>query len=491
MQDRTPSGKTGRKGARRKTQESAALLRQALKLHQAGRLQEAIEVYRRVMTLDPGSVPARTYCGAALLDLQRTGEAAKILQRAVSLDPNNADALCYLGNAQQESGNLAAAEKNYRRALALRPDLARAHNNLGVLLMKLGRKDDAAASYRQAVETEPRYAQAYNNLSEVLLELDQADGAIDAARRAIEIEPRYPEAFNSHGAALRKADRIDEAIAAFRRALTLRPGFVFALNNLAVALIIAGRPDEALEACQRALEIEPSSIYALASKSVALSELGQRDALEELVDLERHIHTRIVDPGAGFADLAEFNGALAQHVCSHPTLVYELDHTATRMGRHSGDLLRGTKGPVGALETLIESAVEDYIRALPEVPGHPMAATAPKNWHLSVWSVVLEGPGHQVPHIHESGWLSGVYYPKVPDVVGASPDKAAGWIEFGRPHELYRAEKPPAVKLIQPREGLMVLFPSFFFHRTVPTESPDTRISIAFDIIDKDRLAAS
>ncbi len=28
----------------------------------------------------------------------------------------------------------------------------------------------------------------------------------------------------------------------------------------------------------------------------------------------------------------------------------------------------------------------------------------------------------------------------------------------------------------------MLLFPSFFFHRTVPFEAPEQRISIAFDI---------
>jgi len=223
---------------------------------------------------------------------------------------------------------------------------------------------------------------------------------------------------------------------------------------------------------------------------VSLSELGNREALGALVDFDRHIHTRIVDPGEGFADLAEFNNALARHVCNHPTLVYELAHTSTRKGRHTGDLLREPKGPIAALEILINSAVADYLRALREDPGHPLAATAPKNWQLSVWSVVLEGPGHQIPHIHESGWLSGVFYAKVPDAVGASPDKAAGWIEFGRPLDLYCAKRPPAVRLIQPREGLMVLFPSYFFHATIPTECPDERISIAFDIIDSDRVVA-
>jgi tetratricopeptide (TPR) repeat protein len=488
MQDRTPSAKIGRKDARRIARESAARLRHAVKLHQAGRLQEAIKAYRQILAVDPESVQARTYCGAALLDRQRTDEAARMLQMAVMMDPKNVDALCYLGNAQQETGQLAAAEKSYRRALDIRPDFARAHNNLGVLLKKLGREGDAAASFRRAVEIEPRYVQAYNNLSEVLLELDEADKAIAAARRAIEIDPRYAEAYNSYGAALKNAGRIDEAITAYQRALSLRPRFIYALNSLAVALIIARRPDEALEACEQSLKIDPGNVGALASKSVALSELGHREALEVLVDFDRYIHTRLVDPGEGFADLAEFNSALARHVCSHPTLVYELARTSTRKGRHTGDLLREPKGPIAALEILINNAVEDYIRTLPEDHGHPVAATAPGSWQLSVWSVVLEGAGHQIPHIHESGWLSGVYYAKVPDAVSASPDKAAGWIEFGRPLDLYCAKSPPAVRLIQPREGLMVLFPSYFFHSTIPTESSDTRVSIAFDVIDGDRF---
>ncbi len=29
----------------------------------------------------------------------------------------------------------------------------------------------------------------------------------------------------------------------------------------------------------------------------------------------------------------------------------------------------------------------------------------------------------------------------------------------------------------------MGLFPSYFYHHTVPTESTDTRVSIAFDIL--------
>ena len=35
----------------------------------------------------------------------------------------------------------------------------------------------------------------------------------------------------------------------------------------------------------------------------------------------------------------------------------------------------------------------------------------------------------------------------------------------------------------EPREGRMLMFPSFEFHRTIPFESSEQRISIAFDLL--------
>ncbi|MCH7694631.1 MAG: hypothetical protein IID50_14405, partial [Proteobacteria bacterium] len=183
--------------------------------------------------------------------------------------------------------------------------------------------------------------------------------------------------------------------------------------------------------------------------------------------------------------------ALAQHVRAHPTLVYAPPTHATRQGRHTGKLLYSpepkprieAEGPVVLFEGMIRDAVEDYRRALPADGSHPFLARPPERFGLSVWGVVLEGPGHQIPHIHPAAWLSGVYYAQLPDVVGESGPRGAGWIEFGRPPEHFHCAAEPEVRLMRPEEGLMVLFPSYFYHRTVPTESADTRVSIAFDIL--------
>ena len=354
---------------------------------------------------------------------------------------------------------------------------------MGVLLQRTGRDQEAIERFRLAIKLSPDYAQAYNNLSQSLAGLDQVDEAIAAGKKAVERQANYADAHNTLGSALSQAGRMDEAIASFRSALDLQPKFPSALKNLAVAQIIAGVPRDAVDACDKMLAIDATSVSALATKAVALSEARAMDDLNHLIDLNRNIVTQMVDPSPDFDDVDAFNAALVEHIVNHPSLTYELDGHATRKGKHTGELLTEPKGPMATFERLIDQAVERYQENLDDDYDHPVAKTAPKKWKLTAWSVVLEEAGHQIPHIHESGWLSGVYYPKVPRDMGSSEDDPSGWIEFGQPQELYQVRETPPLKLFQPKEGMLILFPSYFFHRTVPTGSQDLRVSIAFDVM--------
>ena len=59
----------------------------------------------------------------------------------------------------------------------------------------------------------------------------------------------------------------------------------------------------------------------------------------------------------------------------------------------------------------------------------------------------------------------------------------AGWIEFGRPYWDFQIRAEPETRLVKPEEGLMLLFPSYTFHRTLPFKGDEERISIAFDVL--------
>ena len=64
-------------------------------------------------------------------------------------------------------------------------------------------------------------------------------------------------------------------------------------------------------------------------------------------------------------------------------------------------------------------------------------------------------------------------------------DGHQGWLEFGRPPERMCSPTPPETRSYEPRAGRLILFPSWFWHQTLPFQSEEPRISVAFDVMPK------
>ena len=75
---------------------------------------------------------------------------------------------------------------------------------------------------------------------------------------------------------------------------------------------------------------------------------------------------------------------------------------------------------------------------------------------------------------------------KVPASVSREDDTHGGWIEFGKSYEYPRRKTTSPTRAVLPEEGMAVLFPSFFYHRTVPLAGTERRISLAFDVLPED-----
>ncbi len=57
-----------------------------------------------------------------------------------------------------------------------------------------------------------------------------------------------------------------------------------------------------------------------------------------------------------------------------------------------------------------------------------------------------------------------------------------GWIKFGEPGPRTSPSLPPE-HFVKPEPGLLVLFPSYMWHGTVPFEGKDRRLTMAFDVV--------
>jgi len=354
--------------------------------------------------------------------------------------------------------------------------------------MRLRRVEEAASAYARAARLKPELLPAHNNLGNALGALGRHAEAVESYRRVLRLDPEALEARRNLGIALEKSGRREEAIEVYRAVIAKRPDWSVAYSNLANALLASGDARGTIDACERWLAVSPGNMEALALEGLALYQAGEREAARHLLDFD-FVHTFKVETPPGYADLAEFNRALADFALNHPTL-----HVPPEADPHyhqpalaiTSEFFGPKEGPAAALEAIARKGVEDYIARIPKGSNHRFLMKPPKKWAWASWAAVLHYQGNLDPHIHMDGYISGVYYPLLPEIVGKPERGQEGFFELGRPPADFPITEPTGIMPVKPEEGLMILFPSYFYHCTIPFVSDHRRISIAFDVCPRD-----
>lgn len=384
--------------------------------------------------------------------------------------------------SHHQAGRLDSAEALYRHALARNPREIDALRLLGVLRFQCGDGVEARKWLDEALRTAPTYAKAHDNLGFVLGGLGLHDEALVALCRAVELEPTNSAFLFNLANLLITMQRSADAIETLKRLLVADPGHVTAHQLMATTLLKQGDGRGALEHLDVCVRQGAASAGTHGHRAIAFAQMGDLEALNRLFDFDRLIKPAHIGDQHGFASLLEFNRALAAHVIDNETLRKDV---TTVHGLDTGEILDSGAPAATALKRFIYSQIEACLRDLPEA-DHPFAASAPRKWRTLSWGVKMWREGYQVPHIHSKAWLSGVYYVQMPEVVSADQVGHEGWIEFGRgPESLYASAECP-VRRIRPVEGMMLSFPSYLWHRTIPFEGTRERVSIAFDVIAAD-----
>lgn len=375
---------------------------------------------------------------------------------------------------------MADAEALYRRVLAAAPRHAEAKRLLGVLHFQKGEVARAEVLLRESIAIDPNNAAAHDCLAFVLHALKRSEEALMSLRRAVDAAPGSSGYLANLGSLLIELHRVPEALDALRRAVAVDPRNSTLHNQLVAELLKAGDARGALADIDACIADGQVSTGIFAHKAIALTEIGAKAELARLVDLERLVVCRHIGETHGHPTLAAFNAALVQQISASSTLH---DEVTTVNGRDTSNDLFSLPAPcIVALRRFICDEIEARRRSLPG-NAHPFTLMAPQRWQFGgSWGVKMWRLGHQVTHIHPKAWLSGVYYVQLPEIVRPDQTGPDGWIEFGRgPAELY-ATTQPVTRLIQPVEGMLITFPSYVWHRTIPFEAARERISIAFDV---------
>jgi tetratricopeptide (TPR) repeat protein len=113
---------------------------------------DAIDAYRRVVSIDPTYAAAWNNLGLLLHRLGRYDEARDAYESALAQDATCCEAVYNLGSLAEDRGELEEAVRCYRQALALSPDYGDAHFNLAGALARSGRADEAVAHWQRYLE---------------------------------------------------------------------------------------------------------------------------------------------------------------------------------------------------------------------------------------------------------------------------------------------------------------------------------------------------
>ncbi|MFN3473736.1 MAG: tetratricopeptide repeat protein [Blastomonas sp.] len=438
---------------------------------------QAVAAYRTALGLRPEHAPWQHNLAVALRLAGRAGDALPWLLACARRSPGEPTIHYNLGHCLQDLGRIGEAVAAYRHAIALTPDDSSIHESLSRMLWQQGDTLSHLDSYRTALAERPDNPGLLCGLANRLTLSGHADEAaallVEPAGRGIGgADLRFRQ-----GQALWSSQRPHEALAAYDAALDIDANHAPALRESARCLVIAGDLDAAAPRIARLLANDPTDQQALALKALVWRFTGNAKT-GWLMD-SALIGTQMLVPDGG--DIDGFNRSLdAALTALHNGRHHPLEQTLRGGTQTTDDLFTRDLPEVASVRAMIEQAVDRYITALPDEPAHPFLTRKAPEWLFSgSWSVRLASGGHHSNHIHPEGWISAVYYVSVPDCVA---DGQSGWLKFGETG-MHLGEREQIMHKVRPQPGLLVLFPSYFYHGTVPFADSGHRTTIAFDIV--------
>ena len=194
-----------------------------VKLYTQGQFKQAQIQASELLKQYPQSIILYNILGSANKSLGKLDDAIEAYKKALSIKPDYAEAYNNMGVTLQEQGKLKEAINAYKKAISIKPDYAEAYNNMGNAFKLQGKLDDAIEAYNRALSIKPDYADAYNNMGIALKEQGKPEESIEAYNRALFLEPAFSEAYYNMGNVLHEQGKLEEAIEAFNKALSVNP----------------------------------------------------------------------------------------------------------------------------------------------------------------------------------------------------------------------------------------------------------------------------
>jgi tetratricopeptide (TPR) repeat protein len=432
-------------------------------------LAEAVPALARAAALAPDD--ALIAHSLARASLEAGLPAVDLFERAHAMAP--ADPSILLGRAAAcfAEGRLDEAIGGLEAQLRLYPDWTEGHATAARLRWVRGGQEGFTASLEEALLAAPAAVPLWRELADTNMQAGLHERVHEILARARAAAGESPVFDALAAVATAEQGRIEEADRLFAG---LR-----GIEHITMAarylrhLLRAGRPAEASAFADQWAGRDPDHL--LVPYQSAAWRLSGDPRWQWLEGDERLVGVH------DLADRLPALDALADRLRGlHFSLHQPLEQSLRGGTQTDGPLFSRIEPEIRALRALIVETVESHVAQLPPpVAGHPtlIGTRAPIRFAGS-WSVRLTGEGFHVNHVHPAGWISSAFYVALPEGAMGGADHA-GWLSLGEATEL-GLDLPP-IRLVEPKPGRLVLFPSSMWHGTRPFAEGE-RLTVAFDV---------
>jgi tetratricopeptide (TPR) repeat protein len=445
-----------------------------------GEMPGAREAFERAVALSPDYGAARYHLAATLSEQDEPEAALAQADAAIRLGVAHRELQLTRARALMQLDRYGAAEHVLLQLLDLSPFDVSSQFLLAQLRHVRG-DVDFARTYRDAAarsDTPPAICAGYADTLRLAGRHDIAEGVL---RKLLTLCGPLPELLSSLGLVLQESGRHAEAVDVARRASALRPDDATTTENLVVALLSAGDANAAMPLIEHCRHVAPLDQRWITYRADAAR---QRDEslYSEWCDVERFVRLYELSPPDGYATMEAFHAHLSRVLLDrHRQASHPLDQSLRHGTQTSRGLVAGSDPTIDAFLAMLGAPIAAYQRDIGRDAAHPLLRRNEASARLTgCWSVRLQRNGFHVNHIHPQGWISSAYYVSVPAETEDAISRS-GWLKFGEP----RLPLPgaDATLYVQPRPGRLVLFPSYFWHGTVPIHGSDARLTVAFDAV--------
>ena len=196
-----------------------------------GKAKEAKELFEGLAKKYPKEADIYLFLGIASLRLRDVQGAETQIKRVLSLNPDHVEARTLLGWIQLEvRRDFSSAIEEYARVVRLRPNLPEAYNNLGVAFKKSGELEKAIENFNRALELRADYSEAWSNRGWVYAEQKKWRDARSDFEQALKIQPEDQGALYGLSQVLRETRDYDGAEKALGSLIARSPNFVYWLE---------------------------------------------------------------------------------------------------------------------------------------------------------------------------------------------------------------------------------------------------------------------